>query len=105
MAEIEDLRREHAALHAQAERFRRTLRELNEVEHPAIVAGGAALAALAEGRGSADQLRATGAEVLSLIDAHFQKEEEILFPMARQILDARTLREVARQMDAIEPVE
>ena len=40
------MRREHEEVHAQAALFRRTLHELNEVEHPAIVAGGAQLASL-----------------------------------------------------------
>jgi len=36
-----------------------------------------------------------------LLDVHFEKEEQILFPMALQLLDAAALEEVARKMEAI----
>ena len=96
------MRREHRAIHDRAGRFRETLRELNEVEHPAIVAGGATLRTLAEGGGSAAALVQTGEEIVSLLDLHFGKEEEILFPMAREVLSDDELAEVGRRMEAIE---
>jgi iron-sulfur cluster repair protein YtfE (RIC family) len=96
------MREEHRAIHEQVRLFKETLRELNEVEHPAIVSGGATLRALAEGGGSAAQLAETGEEIVSLLDLHFGKEEDILFPMARTMLSEPDLSEVARGMDAIE---
>lgn len=96
------MRQEHRDIHARAERFRETLRELEEVEHPAIVEGGASLRRLATGGASAADLRATSMEVIRLLDAHFAKEEDILFPMARQVLSDEALAEVARKMEAIE---
>jgi hemerythrin-like domain-containing protein len=92
------MRQEHRDIHAEADRFRATLRELNEVEHPAIVAGGARLGALVA-TGGAEALRATGAELIRLLEEHFQKEEEVLFPMAREVLEADELEGVARAMD------
>jgi len=94
------MRQEHRDIHAEAERFRATLRHLNEVEHPAIVAGGTRLSDLAATR-DAEVLRATGAELIRLLDEHFQKEEEILFPMAREVLEPSQLEAVSRAMDAL----
>lgn len=96
------MRQEHRDIHAEADRFRATLRRLNEVEHPAIVAGGARLGELAAAGGGAEVLRAAGAELIRLLDEHFQKEEEILFPMAREVLDSAELDEIARAMDALD---
>lgn len=96
------MRQEHREIHEQAARFRETLRELHEVEHPAIEEKGAELRALAAGGGSAAALRETGAAILRLLDAHFRKEEEILFPMARERLGPETLRQVWERMEAIE---
>jgi regulator of cell morphogenesis and NO signaling len=96
-----EMRREHRDIHAEADRFRATLRQLNEVEHPAIVAGGARLGALAEA-GEPEALRGTGAALIRLLDEHFQKEEEILFPMAREVLDPSQLEAVSRAMDALD---
>jgi regulator of cell morphogenesis and NO signaling len=96
------MREEHRAIHAEAARFRATLRELNEVEHPAIVSGGERLQRLAAHGGSAAELRACGAEILRLLDDHFGKEEQILFPLARQILSPDVLDEVDRKMESIQ---
>jgi regulator of cell morphogenesis and NO signaling len=98
------MRQEHRDIHANAELFRDTLRELNQVQHPAIEAGSARLGQLAATGASAEVLRATGAELLRLIDDHFAKEQEILFPVAREILDRSTLRDVARRMDELDAV-
>jgi iron-sulfur cluster repair protein YtfE (RIC family) len=95
------MREEHREIHAEAARFHATLRELNEVEHPAIVAGGATLRRLtADGAGAAELAR-TAAEILRLLDQHFEKEEQVLFPMCRELLDAPMLQRVGRQIDAI----
>ena len=95
------MRLEHKDIHAQGELLRQTLRQLNEVEHPAIEAGGDKLRALAARGGSAESLRATAAEIIELLDMHFGKEEQILFPMTEQILDDETLAEVGRRMEAM----
>ena len=97
-----EMRREHVDIHAQADRFRGTLRELNQVEHPAIVREGERLASLA-GAGGAAELRASGAEMIRLLDEHFRKEEEILFPLAREVLSERELEAVGRGMEALDP--
>jgi iron-sulfur cluster repair protein YtfE (RIC family) len=97
------MRQEHRDIHAEADRFRRTLRELEEVEHPAIAAGGEALRRMATAGATAADLRTTAVAVIRLLDAHFAKEEDILFPMARQVLGAAALAEVGRRMEAIEP--
>jgi regulator of cell morphogenesis and NO signaling len=96
------MREEHRTIHERASRFRETLRALQEQEHPAIVAGQAALRALAEGGGSATALADTGDEIVGLLDLHFAKEEEILFPMAREILTPEELAAVAARMERIE---
>ncbi len=96
------MRREHRDIHGSITLFRDTLHELNQVEHPAIHAGIARLHdQLAQGAPAAT-LRATGAELLAMLDAHFGKEEEILFPIARAELSAEQLREVARRMDELD---
>lgn len=94
------MREEHRAIHGRAELFRRTLHELNEIEHPKIVAGGEALRGMTAGADAAS-LRHTAEEIVSLLDLHFGKEEDILFPMAREILDPDALAVVATKMEAI----
>lgn len=96
------MREEHRAIHERAGVFRETLRQLNEVEHPAIVAGGATLRTLAEQGADAAALAETGEEIVGLLDLHFGKEEEILFPMARAVLPEEAMAEVGRRMEAIE---
>jgi hemerythrin-like domain-containing protein len=88
------MRQEHHDIHAGADLFHRTLHELNEVEHPAIVAGGEALRMLSAGGGSAEQLCRIA-------------EEIVLFPMAREILTPEALAAAARRMEEIiaEPLE
>ena len=92
------MRKEHTAIHGQGELLRKTLRELNEVEHPKIEAGGAKLKSLAADGGNAEALMATAQDIIQLIDAHFMKEEQILFPMAQSMLDENALAEVGRKM-------
>jgi iron-sulfur cluster repair protein YtfE (RIC family) len=96
------MREEHREIHAEAARFRATLRELNEVEHPAIVAGGESLGRLVAGRASAAELARTGAEVARLLDQHFEKEEQVLFPMCRELLSPRECEAIGRRMEEIE---
>jgi iron-sulfur cluster repair protein YtfE (RIC family) len=95
------MRQEHRDIHAQGELMRQTLREINEVQHPAIEAGGARLRSLAAGSGNAAILRATAEEIIDLIDAHFGKEEQILFPMTESLLDEETLDAVGAKMEAM----
>lgn len=96
------MREEHRAIHGRAGLFRETLRVLNEVEHPAIVAGGAALRTLSERGADAAALAETGEEIVHLLDLHFGKEEDILFPMARTMLSEGEMTEVGRRMATIE---
>ncbi len=99
------MRQEHDDIHGNVERFRETLRGLNEVEHPAIQSGVARLHdQLARGAPAAT-LRETGAELLAMLDAHFGKEQEVLFPIARAELSAEKLREVARRMDELDAAD
>jgi iron-sulfur cluster repair protein YtfE (RIC family) len=94
------MREEHRQIHGEAARFRETLRELNEVEHPAIVAGGKALGRLARSGGAVDLAR-TAAEIVNLLDRHFAKEEQILFPLCRQMLSPGALAEIGARIEAI----
>ena len=96
------LREEHVTIQAGADQFRATLNELQAVQHPAIVEGGARLHGLVEGKADAGALRELGTSLLSLVDDHFAKEEQILFPMARSILDAEGLQSIALRMDALD---
>lgn len=97
-----EMRAEHVEIHAQAELFRRTLRELDQVEHPALKAATARLRALGERDAGSAEVRSTGREVMRLLDAHFEKEEQILFPMARGLLDRDALEAVGRRMQELD---
>ncbi len=95
------MRGEHRQIHAQGALFRATLTELAERDHPAIVAGGETLRRLAAGAGGdREAIRATAVEILELMESHFAKEEQILFPMARQMLDEAGLAAVGARMEA-----
>lgn len=98
----EVMRQEHKDIHAQGVLLRETLHELNEVQHPAIEAGGAQLRELAAQGGSAQALQSTSQEIIHLLDIHFGKEEEILFPMARQMLEPEMLEEIAAEFDRLQ---
>ena len=100
------MRQEHQEIHERAATFRDTLREMHEVEHPAIVAGGAAMREMARRGSGARELMEIGGEILRLLDLHFLKEEEVLFPMAREILTGPERAEIGRRMELIdeEPV-
>ena len=97
------LRAEHQDIAAQAHVFKRTVHELERVEHPAILAGGSALGALASGEGDVTRIVTLARALIGLLEAHFGKEEEILFPMARQMLSPGELLEIAGRMDTMEP--
>lgn len=94
------MRVEHAEIHRGIDRFRDTLRQIHEVEHPAIEATGDALGdALSRGADPRTLLE-TGRGLLALVDSHFEKEELILFPMSRQLLGVDARRELAEAMEA-----
>ena len=95
------MRTEHKEIHGQGELLRKTLHELNEVEHPKIEAGGAKLRELAARGGAADSLRANCEEIINLLDMHFGKEEQILFPMAENILDDAAMADVGQKIEAM----
>ena len=56
---------------------------------------------LAASGGSAESLRANTEEIIQLLDLHFDKEEQILFPMVRNMLNEPTLAEIGKQMEAM----
>ena len=58
------------------------------------------LKALIDSGADAKRLRALCQDLLDQIDRHFEKEEQVLFPMCRALLDAQALRDVARAMEA-----
>lgn len=91
------MRQEHQEIHEQGVLLRETLHELNEVQHPAIEASAEKLRRLTANGGSATALQATGEEIIQLLDMHFGKEEEILFPMAYQMLESDTMQQIAAQ--------
>ncbi len=98
------MRQEHKDIHSQGVLLRETLRELNEEEHPEIEARAEKLRDLVLSGGEAEALRKTGEEILYLLDIHFRKEEEILFPMGLDLLDRETLDWVSEQFEAMERV-
>jgi regulator of cell morphogenesis and NO signaling len=97
------MRQEHRDIHEQGALLRETLHELNQVQHPAIEAGAARLQALVAAKESlsaqdrAEALRQTGEELIALLDMHFDKEEQILFPMCRELLEPETLAQLGAQ--------
>jgi hemerythrin-like domain-containing protein len=95
------MRREHETIHGQGELLRQTLRELNEVEHPKIEAGREKLKQLVASGSSAEALRENVEEIIRLLDMHFGKEEQILFPMAENMLDDEAMEEVGRKIETM----
>ncbi len=97
------MRQEHRDIHDQGKLLRETLRELNEEQHPAIEAGADNLRNLVNAGGSVAAMVSTGHEIIHLLDLHFSKEEQVLFPMARELLAPETLLMIAKkfqEMDA-----
>lgn len=95
------MRDEHQEIHAQSALFRETLRQLNEVEHPKIEAGGDRLRQLGREGGDPEQLIVTAREILDLVAIHFEKEEQVLFPMVHNLLSTDEQASVARKIEAI----
>jgi hemerythrin-like domain-containing protein len=96
------MRMEHSKIHHWASEFRDTL-ALLEAQHPDIVKRTAELQASASGDPDLESLLRLGGEITQLLALHFGKEEDILFPMAREILSDAALEEIARKMDALSP--
>lgn len=95
------MRDEHREIHDQSRLFRETLRQLNEVEHPKIEAGGSRLRRLARDGDDLDALLTTAREILDLVAIHFDKEEQMLFPMVTNLLSTNEQASVTRKMEAI----
>mgnify|MGYP001619910596 FL=1 len=51
--------------------------------------------------GGAEALRENAEEIIRLLDMHFGKEEQILFPMAENMLDDETLAEVGKKIEGM----
>lgn len=92
------MRREHQAIHAQGELLRQTLHEVTEVEHPQIETGREKLKELVAHGAEAATLRQNAEDLIQLLDLHFAKEEQILFPMAENMLDDETWADVNQRM-------
>lgn len=95
------MRDEHKDIHAYGKTFRQTLHELHEVEHPQIEAGGERLRHLSAQGGDAASLIATANDILYLVKIHFEKEEQVLFPMIPQLLSGQKLASLYADMLAI----
>jgi hemerythrin-like domain-containing protein len=93
------MRAEHREIQAQAERLRATIHELHEIQHPALARAEAEFKRLATAGNDAESLRVSAKGILSLLDDHFMKEEQVLFPMAREVLAPEALESVALEMD------
>lgn len=99
------MRMEHEDIHGQGRLLRATLRELNEVEHPRIEASRERLRRSMAAGGNANVFRELSEQILQLLDMHFYKEEQILFPMAQRMLAPAVLDEVAAAISALEEGE
>ena len=99
------MREQHKEIHAQGAVFRQTLQELNEVQHPAIEAGSEELRNLVENGGSAGALRRVALYLADLLHDHFRKEEQMLFPMARQVLEREQWDRVQAGFERLEAEE
>jgi hemerythrin-like domain-containing protein len=95
------MRMEHSKIHNRVNLLRETLRQLNAVEHPAIVSRGAELKDALETGADAEALERVGDEIVRLLEMHFGKEEAVLFPMAREVLPPETMAEVMRRIEEI----
>jgi iron-sulfur cluster repair protein YtfE (RIC family) len=95
-------RAEHVEIHGRGADLRGVIDEL-EAEHPVIEEKGAALRSL-DGGGDAAGLRVLAEELVALIDGHFAKEEQVLFPMCEQLLAPEVLDAIGRQMEELAPL-
>jgi quercetin dioxygenase-like cupin family protein/iron-sulfur cluster repair protein YtfE (RIC family) len=105
---IDEMVAEHDQVRLKRESLRSVLDEIFEDDHAEVRHGReelrAAVSALAGGSISASSLaglRRTGAAVLQTLRVHFQNEEEIVFPLAPQLLSAGDLAAAGREMVAI----
>lgn len=96
------MRMEHSMIHHRASLFRDTL-ALLVGQHPDIVQRTAEIQAVVAGDPDLESLRRVGAEIIRILELHFAKEEDILFPMAREILTPRAMEEIAERMEALSP--
>ncbi len=71
------------------------------LEHDDVHANSQRLRALLANNGRATDIAETAEAILALLDSHFEKEEQMLFPMIEAMLDDATLAQVARQMEAL----
>ena len=78
---------------------------IREVDHPVIEEKGATLRTLDAGGADAAQLQVLAEELVELIDGHFQKEEQILFPMCLDLLSPEVLDGVGQEMQGMAPVQ
>ena len=95
------MREDHREIHAEAARFRQTFREMNQRGTPAS-AGPETPAVPVTSPASAAELARRGAEVTRLLDLHFEKEEQGLFPMCRELLTPAECEAIGRRMEEIE---
>ena len=94
------MRSEHGQIHAGGDLLRARLAELSEVDHPAILLAEEQLRDLSAGGAAPAQLATVARDILALIESHFAKEEQVLFPAARQMLDRATLDRLGEAMSA-----
>ncbi len=83
------MRMEHRAIHDQVVLLGEILRQMEAAEGGALLASGAKLHDAAQ-------------EIIEMLDGHFGKEEQVLFPMARQVLTTEDLDAVARKMEELD---
>ncbi len=95
------MRQEHDDIHARGEMMRQVLHQLSVMEHPAIEMGTEKLQLWSANGGSAATLCATAEEIIELLDAHFDKEEQMIFPIAENVLGEEMLAEVGQKMEAL----
>jgi regulator of cell morphogenesis and NO signaling len=98
------MREEHIEIHGKGADFRKVLEEV-EVDHPVIEQKGEELRQIDTAAGDAETLRSLAEEIVALIVSHFDKEEQMLFPMCRDLLTDEILDDVGRQMEEMAAVE
>ena len=101
------MREEHKEIHRRGVEYRELLKELHEVDHPELEAKSDAYQAMVEDMANGDTpdlatVQTNVHQLLDLMRDHFAKEEQILFPMTRNLLDEEALGRVAQQMRDIE---
>jgi len=98
------MRHEHQAIHALGRQFAETLTELRDRHHPALAAEvrafHEALQGAEAGSGSPDALLKALREMTDLLQSHFAKEEQILFPLTESLLPPDLQQELGEQLSA-----